>query len=155
MYEYKKILVPVDFSAHSLEASRRALDLAQKLGAEVAFLHVIDSRYVEIGMGHVIEDPVEEQERLKKLATERMRDFLKRLHLDPGKARIIIAEGIPHREIVRVAEEERPDLLVIGSHGRSGMQRAILGSQSELVVRHCRVPALVVHATPEELASGD
>lgn len=146
MEPYKKILVPVDFSEPSLEAARHAGDLARQLGASLDLLHVIDRRYVELAVGHLVENPREEEMRLHRIAEERLATFKREMNLEDLEASATVRTGVPSDEILEHVQTTAPDLLVMGTHGRTGLRRAVLGSQTEMVVRRVPIPVLVVHA---------
>ncbi len=135
----QKILVPVDLSEISLKALEKAFAVAATFGAEVAVLHVIE----------LLESMAarEAQERVEREVEE----ILKReLHRIPGQVayRVRIErryEAVPG--ILDAITEERPDLLVMASHGRSGLKHWLMGSVAEKVLRSVEMPALVFKAS--------
>ncbi|MCS6799006.1 MAG: universal stress protein [Myxococcota bacterium] len=143
MPDIRRILCPVDFSETSERALRYAIDLAARLGADVRVVHVYQFPVYSLPEGVVLARP----EFVTQLTTElgRQLDDLVRRHGGHGvhlEGRL--AEGVPWVEIDRLAGEMGADLVVMGTHGRTGVQRFLLGSVAEKVVRSCRVPVLTV-----------
>ena len=149
-YDYRRILVPIDFSPPSHEAAQRALDIARRFGAEVAFLHVVDSRYADISASKIVTPPMPDEKHLRKIAEERLETFLATEGVTTSAREIRM--GIPSEEILADIGELGPDLVVMGTHGRTGVKRALLGSQCEQVVRRCPVPVLVVHGPGDNMS---
>lgn len=146
MQDLKHILVPVDFSEPSHEAVRRALELSEMTGAEVKLLHVVDTRYAQLGYGLAVYGSEEDLTRLMEIAKERLERVRQVFHRTEKQLPASVTAGVPYQEILDEIDRSKPDLLVMGTHGRTGMDRVIIGSQCELVVRRCPVPVLVVHA---------
>jgi len=144
-----KILVPTDGSRAAQKAARYAVDLAKQLKASVLVLSVIDKRSF-IGQTvpaaetarHVIE-PIEDYLRE---AAEGYAGEIKKLCEKYGvQSKTVITAGHPVEEIVKEAEKSKADLIVMGSHGRSALGAAVLGSVAYGVIhKDTRIPALVV-----------
>lgn len=149
MSDYKKILAALDFSDPSYAAAQEALELAARLSAEVTFCHVIDARYMDIAASTLVEPPALQEERLRKVAQERMDELLGRVGAGV-EIRVSLRIGVPCDEILAEREEWGADLVIMGTHGRTGLKRAILGSQAELVMRGCPVPIMIVHERPKD-----
>jgi len=139
----KQILVPVDFSPYSEHALDYALTLARQLEATVHLVNVVGIPMTgapEIGMAFTAtlldQMTVDNQGALDKLAASR------RSVAKLGKA--IVRLGDPRDAILQTAEELGADLIVMGTHGRRGISRALLGSVAEMVVRTSPVPVLTV-----------
>ena len=155
MSRYHQILVPVDGSPTSEKALDEAIRLAQLNGARLRLLHVVD----ELGYVNGFESAVNYLNEIiplmrvageKLLAYDRQKALGKGLEVDT----VLIDEG-PGRICDHVAEQARSakaDLIVVGSHGRRGLGRMLLGSDAEQIVRHAPVPVLVVRATEEALS---
>src|SRR6516162_9403212 len=138
MLAIKTILHPTDFSKPSEYALRFACALARDYKARLVLLHVIEPPvyYGELGMTVPLPSDFHEslQNRLSRLVPT-----------DSGIAvDTILIEGSATREILHVAEEQHVDLLVMGTHGRTGVARVLLGSVAESVIRHSRIPVLTV-----------
>jgi len=143
----KRILVPVDFSGNSLRALEYAIDLARPFKSELTVLNVVEPIYYATpeftGGGAAITQLVEEQSRVS-------REQLRRLAQKFGKRRIklraLIQTGSPHQVIVDTARKIRADLIVMSTHGRTGVSHLLLGSVAERVVRAATCPVLTLRA---------
>jgi universal stress protein A len=146
MAKLKKVLIAIDFSQPSREALEVGLDLATEAGAKVSVLYVVEPiDYASIGyLGGV---PMATQSILDAhlaAARKEMERFrARKLARFPG-ATALIRIGHPADEIVAVGGGGRSNLIVVGTHGRSGMAHLLLGSVAERVVRRARCPVLVV-----------
>lgn len=149
MSTYHQILVPVDGSSTSEKALDEAIRLAHLTGARLRLLHVVDElSYVngfEPAMNYLNEIiPLMRVAGEKLLAHDRQKALDKGVDADS----VLIVEG-PGRICDHVAEQARhvkADLIVVGSHGRRGIGRVLLGSDAEQIVRHAPVPVLVVRS---------
>ena len=141
---FTKILLPTDFSACSTEAAGVARSLAERFGSRVAVLHVLDEPATLDPMfrGDI---PLEMlRSRMESYARENMDAFLGRCFSGFESFDTILASGIPYREIIGKAREVAADLIVIGTHGRTGVEHVIFGSTAEKVVRMSPCPVLSV-----------
>jgi nucleotide-binding universal stress UspA family protein len=140
---FKKILCAVDREPVAEHAAEVGVDLARMLGAEVALIHVIDTA---VGIGTEAWTSTTELLGVAELQGKKLvADYRQQLSLDES-ALAFVALGSPADEIVRAAREWPTDLIIIGSHGRGFLQRALLGSVAEAVTRHAPCPVLVVRA---------
>ena len=140
----KKILAPVDFSDVSNQSLKAAASLAEQLGAKMVVLHAVEPVYFAGTMfGPEINVPqlVEEQRRAAASAMQDMIAGLRRKGID---ATGFVETGTPYDVILRTAEEKKCDLVVMGTHGRSGFSHLLLGSVAEKVVRYAKCPVLTV-----------
>ena len=146
---YKRILVPIDGSATSTAGLREALKLARTAGARLRLLHVVDESPIlslpEAGyaMDTVIED-------LKRSGKALLANVAKSVAAQGAKCETAMVESMGMRvadQITAEAKRWRADLIVIGTHGRRGVQRLLMGSDAELVVRNTTIPVLLVHGT--------
>lgn len=150
MAAIRNILIPIDFSECSMRALAMGADLARSLGAGAVALHVVhhpaDYGPLERSLfGR--EAPKHDYARnARKVAQQELDEFVER---QPNEVRSTVQfrleEGIPYDAILETAGREAFDLIVIGSHGRAGVQRLLMGSASERVLRHADCPVLVVH----------
>lgn len=141
------ILVPMDFSEHADRALSYALELAGKLGARLTLLHVIQRPVASARAMGVSLDPYFEQLELE--VGEALDDHTRRAHEAGLQCDVAILKGEPFQQIIEFANTKRVDLIVMGTHGRTGLQHFLLGSVSERVVRLAPCPVLVTrHATP-------
>jgi universal stress protein A len=131
----RQIVVATDFSPHSEHAFEAALALAAHFGARLHVLHVAPhEREREAAIA-----------RLEALAAER---------LTAADSTVVVTSGVPASEIVRYADREKADLIVMGTHGRTGLAHVLRGSVAEQVVRHgpCKVLTIrVPERAPEAL----
>jgi len=162
--QVQKIFVPMDFSDHSQQALRWGADLAEKYGAQILLLHVLPKAVEEVfaeastwedippyydeGMNRsyhphykepIIIDLVDRaQTQLDDLACKELNERV------PRQAKVAV--GKPPDEILRVAHEEGADLIVMGTHGRTGLRHVLLGSVAEAVVRTAPCPVFTIRA---------
>lgn len=144
--DLRTILVSTDFSDFGDAGVAYACRLAEQTGARVLMLHVLDARPpVNPLYAHYYPVPTPEQNRM---AEEEARDALRaRIPAtlpDPDRVELLVAQGAPAAEILRVAGERQVSLIVIATHGRTGLRRLALGSVAERVVREAPCPVLVV-----------
>lgn len=142
MSQIQRILCPTDFSECSERAFERAIDLARTLGASVHLAHVHELvAYSSPEGALLLTDPIV----LQRINDGLRRELAKKAEKVEGVTVTTgLTEGWPAREIVRLAEELPADLIVIGTHGRSGFQRFLLGSVAEKVLRTSKVPVVTV-----------
>lgn len=136
------ILHPTDFSDGAEEARIEAIRLARRLDAEVLLLHVIAEITVVAEYPGEIIDRVHEAER--HWADKQMALLLTDMAKAGVKARGVVTVGRPVEVIERTAQDERADYIVVGTHGRSGLSRLIVGSVAERVVRSAPCPVITV-----------
>ena len=149
MVKIKKILIPIDFSDFSMHALKYGVAVARHFGAKILLLHVISQELLnEIktvrGFLGDTDSPEEFLARKKRDINERIEKIVKG---EPDQALFegqLIETGIPSEEIIRVAEARKVDLIVIGTHGRSGLSHILIGSVAEKVVRRSPCPVLSV-----------
>ncbi len=129
----------------------RAAQLARLLGARVVCLHVVEPVVPAVGWTPIAEPlPVADVgEQLEDSAARELPRFARCEEFDGLDVEDLIARGEAASEIVRVAGERRADLIVISSHGRTGLGRILFGSTAESVVRHAPCPVLVVKPKKE------
>lgn len=141
---FSRILVPTDFSAGSEAAWRAAQRLAGALGAELVLVHV----FVETPL--FFEGPFAGERVREVYASARawVQEQLDKWTADAratGRTvRAALRTGVPYQEIVAAARDERADLIVLGTHGRGGLDRALLGSVADRVIRTAPCPVMTV-----------
>jgi nucleotide-binding universal stress UspA family protein len=144
------ILVPHDFSDTAQGALTYALDLAEKLGARVTIVHAYEVVYGFPESGQLTATMLGEVERAARTALDALLTRTRR----PGiKVEGLLRQGAPWSEIDAVAKEAKADLIVIGTHGRRGLSRALLGSVAEKVVRTAPCPVITVRGPESERAT--
>lgn len=149
MGDIRRITYATDFSSASLAAFRPALDLARATGGELTILHVLPSPVtLFIEGGYVPQEIWDQMEAGQRAQAAQEMDRLVKQAVDAGvrTTTAIVAGGIPAREIVRAAEESKTDMLVLGTHGRTGVARLFLGSVASGVVATASCPVLTVRA---------
>ena len=148
MFAPKRILVPTDFSDYSDNALRYAIDIARQYGAKVLLLHVIDENIQQCTFEYCLTDDVMKQiEQESKIRTaEKFREEINRLGENTSDVAIesIVKRGIPYDEILREQVEKNIDLIVIASHGRTGISRILIGSVAEKVMREAKCPVMLL-----------
>ena len=140
--KFREILATTDFSDESLAGVRYAVALAEKLGATVALLHVIEPPSQMTGMEAV---PITcDAADLSTLARAQLKKLAQRASDSDLRLTTCLRTGIPFHEITAAARERAADLIVIATHGYTGTKRVLLGSTAERVVRHAPCPVLSV-----------
>lgn len=143
MKTFSNILVPVDFGEPSERALEVAIDLAKHNGAHVTLLHVFDVPASYAGMGIL---PIDLLAPMWDAGRKQLEDTVLKVKATLPTVTERMARGVPWREILSAIEQLRPDLVVMGTHGRRGIPRAVLGSVAEKIVRLSPVPVLTVPA---------
>jgi nucleotide-binding universal stress UspA family protein len=141
--EIRHILVPTDFSAPSQQAMTYAFELAQKVGAKLSLLHVIEVPVYAIEVSLPLEDL--EQDARRGLA--RLLPEAAAAHVDVTR---LVAMGVPYEQILEMATAEQVDLIVMATHGRTGLRRLAMGSVAERVVRMAPCPVLTIRSPGED-----
>jgi nucleotide-binding universal stress UspA family protein len=148
--ELRRILVPIDFSEHSKNALKYAIPFAQQFKASIDLMYVVEPTIypADFSFGQIGFPNVEEE-----LRTHGNEELLKLIKKEIGKkvaARKIVRTGKPFYEISQYAQEEGIDLIIIATHGHSGMEQILFGSTAEKVVRKAPCPVLVVRTGEHE-----
>jgi len=147
MSAYKKILAAVDGSAASNKGLREALRLAKREGARLVLLNVVNDYYAFAAMdGPAPVDLVPALREGGRRILARARAAAEKAGVKPTVLMREIVGGPAADAIVREARKQRADLIVLGTHGRRGVRRLVMGSDAEQVVRTSRVPVLLVRA---------
>ena len=149
----KKILYATDLSKNSAYAFYYALGVAEKNDATIVLLHVVEP-LPQFGMGFKDlremvelerkEEAIQEVEKRRKAITKFVAPALKPV------SNIIIRIGYPMEEILKVADEERCDVIILGSHGKGVLTQTLLGSVSHAVLHRTRKPVFIIPLPPEE-----
>jgi nucleotide-binding universal stress UspA family protein len=150
-----RILVPTDFSEHSRKALEYAFSLAQRMGASVDLLHVWEPP-VHIAPDAMMMMPGWEDASVEKYglahAGHRLQDWAEQYSHGPVPLRVHLERGIPADAILRAAERGY-DLVVMGTHGRTGLARLMMGSVAQKVSARASCPVMTVHETESEEAA--
>ncbi len=152
-FKLKKILVPVDFSDCSLKALRYAVPFARQFGAEVTLLHVVQPVYaagewgVDIDFAQLtLQQKEGAGKQLKELEVEEVGENI--------ATKTLVRVGHPATEIAGAAKELGIDLIIIATHGHTGLKHVLMGSTAENVVRHAPCPVLTVRENEHEFVTG-
>jgi nucleotide-binding universal stress UspA family protein len=148
--EIKKIMFATDFSEGSSHSLPYAVDFANRYGAKLYFVHVIydiantSGSYVpHVSLDELYKDMEKNAKaELEKCFIEEMRGI--------KEVEYVVLKGTPYEEICRFVDEHKIGLIVIGTHGRKGLDRMLFGSTAEQVVRHAPCPVLTVRLPKHE-----
>jgi len=152
MLPIKKILCPTDFSEPSYEALKMATELTLHFSSELIVVHVVAPSVV------VPATPAfqasfsipEDQQELEKSSRKMLEDLVKERVGEKIWTRTMVVVGDPADQIVKIADEEKVDLIVIATHGQTGWRRLVFGSVTEKVVRLAAQPVLTIRASLTE-----
>jgi len=138
---FERILFPTDFSDHAAHAQRYAVSLARQYKADLHIIHVVQlfSYVVDFGM-----DNSSQYESVQTSLKEMMEALVADLAEEPFSINGEVIQGEPVKEIVTAARDDNSDIIVLGTHGRTALEHALLGSIAEKVVRKGPCPVLTV-----------
>lgn len=145
--EIRRILAPTDFSELSKQGLKSALELAEAFGAKLLLLYVVEpppypvEGIVPSHLGATLLDDLERQ------ATNDLAQMLSETQARKMDVARRVVVGIPYRKVVDVAEEEKIDLIVMTTHGRTGLSHLVMGSVAEKIVRTAPCPVLTIRPT--------
>ena len=149
MLQIKKILCPTDFGEHSYKALEMAKDMALKYSAELTVMHVVSEVLPSSPEPFVSLTP-EDIERfdleVKASAEKKIDKIVEQVKQEGLEVNPVLARGTVAGEIVNFAEKNETDLLVIATHGRTGVSRFVFGSVAEKVIRISPCPVLVINS---------
>jgi universal stress protein A len=139
LLQISRILVPIDFSEHSVAALRYARGIAKQFGAQLALAHIVEQL---VYPGDWIYPPMATSE----FAVEKREKVIAKLRELAGddSVELIVRPGRAWHEVVEIANEQKCDLIVLSTHGYTGLKHALLGSVAEKIVRHANCPVLTV-----------
>jgi nucleotide-binding universal stress UspA family protein len=140
---FERILVATDFSDSSQQALELALRIAERFGSQLTLVHSWEAPNYSYAAG--LQFPVDVVAPIERAAVARLAEATAELELRFPAAKSLLRSGVPWEEVLGAAAEIKADLIVMGTHGRRGLERALLGSVAEKVVRMSRVPVLTVH----------
>ena len=152
MIQIRRLLLPTDFSDFAAPAADYAREFAERFNAELHLLHVLETQVTttKFMMGLTIPERIEEsaQEATAKL---------KQLYDDDWSSGQSIvydtAQGVPFAQIIKYSRDKEIDMIVMGTHGRTGLPHVFIGSVAERVVRHAVCPVLTIRPTGHEFTS--
>lgn len=150
MPQISRIVVPIDFSEYSKKAFRYAIDFAQTFGAEMILVYVVEPVIypADFSFGQVALPSMERE--IQDRGLEQLQALIQKEVPAGISARSTIRTGKPFVEIIQVAKEEKADLIVIATHGHSGIEHVLFGSTAEKVVRKSPCPVLSIRSPERE-----
>jgi nucleotide-binding universal stress UspA family protein len=152
MMPIKTILVPTDFGEPGRSALAYAVDLAQSVGAKVVLLHAFELPIMGFPDGVVVAT-ADMATRIVTAAQKALDDAVAPYRKEKVEIQSLLTQGDPREVVLAVAKETSADLIVMGTHGRKGIARALIGSVTESVVRTSPVPVLTVHGKADRRAA--
>lgn len=145
MVEIKTILVPVDFSEVAPVLAKWAKGFAKQLNAKVILTYVLEDLSTYEGIFVDLKTLTELENTLYEGAKKSMEDFLKEHFSDFPDVEPVLEKGDVVETILRVAQEKGADMIVIGTHGRKGLDRILFGSVAEGVVKNSPIPVVTLN----------
>jgi len=140
---FKKILFPTDFSDMSQKAVKYIKQLKGAGAQEVIVLHVIDEKELLV-LSRVPDQYLQIKAQMEKEIAEEMAAVEADMTAEGFRVKLKVKTGKPFTEIMMTAADEKVSIIVVGSHGRSNIEEMLMGSVSENVIRHAKVPLLVI-----------
>jgi len=148
MISLRRLLVPVDFTETSDRALAYAIELARKFEATITVMHAYQIPvYGFPDAAYITASEVATQ--ISNAAQARLDAIVEANKTAGIEMNVVLRDGVPWEEINHVAAEVKADLVIIGTHGRRGLARALLGSVAENVIRTSTLPVLVIHGPRE------
>ena len=146
----RSILVPIDFSAHSKNALKYAIPLAGQFRASLHLVYVVEPTIypADLGFGQVVLPGVEDE--LRHKGAEELEGLIEREIGKRVKATYVVRTGSPHHEILLESQEKGVDMIVVATHGHSGVEHILFGSTADRIVRHATCPVLTVRPQAPE-----
>ena len=145
MTRMRRILHPTDFSRASSLAYRRAVELAKANGADLVLLHVISPIVAPMTDGYISPKVYDDMTAATRAHAQKQLDGLVRKAREAGaRASGLLVEGLPHERIAQAARSKKADVVVVGTHGRTGFSRLFLGSVASRVLAVSPCPVLTV-----------
>jgi nucleotide-binding universal stress UspA family protein len=156
MLEIKLIVCPIDFSEFSIRAYRYALSVAEHYRARLVALHIVElSRYPYADYAASEGDYAEFGRTMQEGGSEQLRAFVKQHSHHEVQPELAVHEGTAPDSILSFVHGQKADLIVMGTHGRRGYDRLVLGSVTNRVMRRAACPVLAVCNPPRELTDED
>jgi nucleotide-binding universal stress UspA family protein len=145
MSRIRRILHPTDFSRASSAAFKRAVDMAKANKAELLLVHVMTPTIPIMGDGYVSPQVYEDMEAAARAYSQKhLGALVSRAKQAGARVKGLLLEGVPHERIARAARSKKADLVVIGTHGRTGFAKLFLGSVASRVLAVSPCPVLTV-----------
>jgi universal stress protein A len=147
MFTPKRILVPTDFSSFSDKALKRAVEIAEEKGSTIYLLHVIDQQVQQCAADYCIDATIVKQVEREAIKTSRELLAKQATSVTAGKKVEVVYDvqmGYPSEVIVAEQKKKKIDLIVIASHGKTGLKKLLIGSVAERVIRGAKCSVIVV-----------
>jgi universal stress protein A len=149
IFQPRKILVPTDFSEDSDLAFRMASSIAVKYQAKIFLLHVISSTVQQSLADYCLDQSIVARVLSESIvfSNEKLQEIIDK-NQQSGNIKVIpdVRKGQPHEEILKEASERKIDLIVIASHGKTGLQKYFIGSVTERVMKEAKCPVLLIRS---------
>jgi len=142
MFAIKRILAPIDFSAPSLKALEAAAEFSRPYEAELVVMFAVERGFYESPL--LVPDEGAILLHQKKAAEVKLGEICGRLREDGINGRPLVDVGVAHKAIVDAAKRMRASLIIISTHGRTGLAHVLIGSVAERVVQHSTCPVLTI-----------
>lgn len=152
MIRFERILCPTDFSKFSFRAADYAVALAKHYDGKVHFVHVVPEVLLHPDQYPYLVEPVRTEPEVRKRAHDRLDAFVALTRAEQIETRFSVEEGSPVPTLLKVAEDDDTDLICLGTHGREGVERLVLGSVTEKLLRKAPCPVLTISEPGEEHA---
>ena len=141
----KHFLIPHDFSPYADQALTYAIDLGKALQAQLTLLHIIQSLPLAVGIGDASTTLADSYlQELESEPNQRLEEARQRVHEAGLPCDVIVLHGVPFQTIIEVADDRDIDLIIMGTHGRTGLAHVLMGSVAEKVMRLAPCPVLIV-----------
>lgn len=143
----RSILVPIDFSVHSKNALKYAVPMAAQFKAALHLVYVVEPTIypADLGFGQVVLPGVEEE--LRQKGGIELQSLIDREIAGTVPATFAVRTGNPHHEILAEAGEQNVDLIIVATHGHSGVEHMLFGSTADRIVHHAPCPVLTIRPT--------
>ena len=150
MFAPKKILVPTDFSVYADNALKQAIDIAKQNKAKIYLLHVIDDGFQQCAVDYCLDEATVQKVMREciKNAKDKLQEEVKKITDNHADIEIVFdtPRGIPYEEIIKEQEDKGIDLIVIASHGKTGILKNLMGSVVDKVIRNAKCQVLLVRS---------
>jgi len=151
MFKIKNILLPTDFSKLSLTAASYAIELASQYGAKIHLLHVIEKKPPILAIRAIDISEEKIMKSIEDAAKESLKKALDKINnQNTVEIKSILLKGNDYEEIVNYSQQQNIDVIVIATHGRTGLLHTLVGSVAEKVIRYAKCPVLVITPTEKD-----
>ena len=151
---FKKILFPTDFSVASDYAMSYAISMAKRYKAKFFLLHVVDTTYDISGfyIPHISAEKLMQE--MEEAAEKKLTNISSAISRRVKAREIVVKSGIPHKEILKFAKDKGIDMIIMGTHGKAGLDHLLFGSTTERVLRQANCPVLTIRPPKDMFLKG-